>query len=367
MSAWIISSSVVSPLGFTSEENYAKVRLKLSGLSTIIDSSLSINPIFAGRIKSLQSSSDDTIFEMMCRKAAEVALQAVELDPEKTLYILSTTKGNIDLLNTGKGIPSRLHLHATAKYLAGVAGFQNYLVVSNACISGVLAMIVAKRFLDSKKYLNCIVVGADALSQFIVSGFESLHALSPEQCKPFDADRKGINLGEAASCVVLSSKQESSLHPSIRIAGGGLSNDANHISGPSRTGKELAMAIKQALGEARIPASEIDFISAHGTATSFNDEMESKAFNHAGMEKIPLHSLKGYFGHTLGSAGVVESVMCVQSLLNDEIVASKGFQNLGVSQTLNINQELIKGPIRLCLKTASGFGGCNAAIVLEKE
>ena len=304
----------------------------------------------------------------MCSKAVSIALKNIALDPDRTLYILSTTKGNIELLNAGNYDPVKIHLHATAKQLADDAGFQHSLVISNACISGVLAIIVAKRFLDVGKYDHCIVVGADALSQFVVSGFESLHALSPELCRPFDSERKGINLGEAASCLVLSSKPETlGVRSTIKVTGGGLSNDANHISGPSRTGLELAKAIDHALQEAQTTPDKIDFISAHGTATLFNDEMESKAFDHAGMNKIPLHSLKGYFGHTLGAAGIVESVMCIQSLLNDEILVSKGFENMGVSQPMNVCKELIQKPITSCLKTASGFGGCNAAIVINKE
>jgi 3-oxoacyl-[acyl-carrier-protein] synthase-1 len=168
--------------------------------------------------------------------------------------------------------------------------------------------------------------------------------------------------------MVLSSKpHELGVFTSIKIAGGGLSNDANHISGPSRTGMELGLAVRQALGEARKTSTAIDFISAHGTATVFNDEMEAKAFYALGMENIPLNSLKGYFGHTLGAAGVVETIMSMHSLLHNEVLASKGFDRLGVSQPINVCKEPIKMPLTTCLKTASGFGGCNAAIVLQKE
>jgi len=368
MSVWVVASSVISPLGFTSDGNYSKIREQISGLSQVKDATLSVNSFFAGHISTLNGSSEHTKFEIMCKKAAEVALDKIKLDPARTLYILSTTKGNIELLNTSVGNPERLALHASAKWLASEAGFQNSLVVSNACISGVLAMIVAKRFLESEKYDHVVVVGADVLSQFVISGFESLHALGPEPCKPFDAERKGINLGEAAAAIVLSSKpMELGVTPSIKITGGGLSNDANHISGPSRTGIELGLAVRQALQEAQKSSTEIDFISAHGTATVFNDEMEAKAFHSLGMENIPLNSLKGYFGHTLGAAGVVETVMSIHSLLNNEVLASKGFDKLGVSQPINVCKELIEKPLATCLKTASGFGGCNAAIILQKD
>ena len=364
MSTWVVASSIVSPLGNTSEENYAKLRQQISGLTMVQNTSLSDQPIFAGHLKEFQSHARQTKFESMCLKATEIALDKITLDPVRTLYILSTTKGNISLLNPPINKSGRLELHATAKWLAHQAGFHHALVVSNACISGVLSLIVAKRFLESGKFDHAVVVGADVLSRFVISGFESLHALSSEPCRPFDTGRKGINLGEAAAVIVLSSKPNAGT--SIQITGSGLSNDANHISGPSRTGEELAIAIGQALDEAKKKPAEIDFISAHGTATLFNDEMEAKAFHQLGMEGILLHSLKGYFGHTLGTAGIVETVMCVHSLLSDEVLVSKGFDTLGVSVPVNVCRELVSKPLTTCLKTASGFGGCNAAIILQK-
>ena len=368
MSAWVAASSVVSPLGFTSEENFAKLRQQISSLSTVHDTTLSDRPFIASHIDELECSTGNTKFEKMCIKATEVALDKVSMDPARTLYILSTTKGNIELLKTTVRNQERLALHATAQWLADKAGLKHSLVVSNACISGVLAIIVAKRFLHSEKFDHVVIVGADVLSQFVIKGFDSLHALSPEPCRPFDAERKGINLGEAAAVIVLSSKPKKlGIIPSLKITGGGLSNDANHISGPSRTGLELGMAVRQALSEAQKSKEEIGFISAHGTATLFNDEMEANAFHKLGMQEIPLNSLKGYFGHTLGAAGVVETVMSMQGLLNDEVMVSIGFEHLGVSLPINVCRKLIRKPLTTCLKTASGFGGCNAAIILEKD
>src|SRR5690606_27009835 len=117
------------------------------------------------------------------------------------------------------------------------------------------------------------------ITQFILSGFQSFHAVSQEPCRPFDARRNGINLGEAAATVILSTDPPGDGRPVIKCTGGAITNDANHISGPSRTGEELAQAIGAAIAEAGIDKSEIDFISAHGTATIYNDDMESKAIH----------------------------------------------------------------------------------------
>ena len=216
------------------------------------------------------------------------------------------------------------------------------------------------KLLDGK---NAIITGADVLSQFIVSGFQSLHAIGTNTCKPFDKNRDGINLGECAATIILTT--EKILSKNILVNGSASTNDANHISGPSRTGLELAYAVNSAMKESNISASDLSFISAHGTATLYNDEMEAKAFNHAGLAEIPLHSLKGNYGHTLGAAGVLESVLSYYSLQNQIILPSKNFETLGVSERVNVNTSIKKSTKKYALKTASGFGGCNAAIIFS--
>jgi 3-oxoacyl-[acyl-carrier-protein] synthase-1 len=210
-----------------------------------------------------------------------------------------------------------------------------------------------------------VVAGADLITQFVLSGFQSFHAVSDTPCKPFDAGRNGITLGEAAATIVLSTVKPPS-KDSIQLSGGAVSNDANHISGPSRTGQELHHAIEAAVKEAGIDKASIDFISAHGTATVYNDEMEAKAITLSGLQQVPVNSLKGYYGHTLGAAGLIESVACVHSLQEDVILPTPGFEKPGTTQPLHVNDALQTGTYRHCLKTASGFGGCNAAIVLQK-
>ncbi len=152
----------------------------------------------------------------------------------------------------------------------------------------------------------------------------------------------------------------------IKVKGGSVSNDANHISGPSRTGEELALAVNKALAEAGT-GKQIDFISAHGTATAFNDEMEAKAFSVCGLENVQLNSMKGFFGHTLGAAGVIESVVTLESMKRNVLVPSLGYENSGVSMPLNIIRQTEKKEINTSLKTASGFGGCNAAVVFSAK
>jgi 3-oxoacyl-[acyl-carrier-protein] synthase I len=364
---WVAADAIVSPLGKSSEENFRQLKQGRSGVALLDDPSLTATPVQAGKISSIAASPALTRFEVMGLEAIEAVTAKFRLPAERTLFVLSTTKGNIGLMDEGRTDHPRLPLHATAAFLAGKAGLRHHVVISNACISGVMALTVAKRFLQAGKYDHALVLGADTLSRFVISGFQSLQALSPERCRPFDAARKGINLGEAAAAMLLTVEPEAlGAEPEVRILGSGLSNDANHISGPSRTGEELAFAIGQALRESDLSAGDIGFVSAHGTATLYNDEMEARAFNLAGLSGTPLNSLKAYYGHTLGAAGIVETVMGMHSLMRGVAIPTLGFSTPGVSQPVNVIRETMPAQWSIFLKTASGFGGCNAAIVLQK-
>jgi 3-oxoacyl-[acyl-carrier-protein] synthase-1 len=285
-----------------------------------------------------------------------------------SLLIISSTKGNIDLLDERMKDfpdPDRIYLWKMADIIGSFFGFANRpVIVSNACISGVLALSTAARMIEKGMFENIIVSGGDLLSEFVISGFLSFQALSPEPCKPFDIARKGLSLGEGCGTLVLSSKLKKSIP--ITASGSAISNDANHISGPSRTGEELAMAITIALKEANLKPEDLDFISAHGTATLYNDEMESKAIGIAGLQTAPVNSFKGYWGHTLGAAGVIESVATIHSMESNMLFRSAGFDEPGVPVALSVIRRNTSTQVRNSLKIASGFGGCNAAMVFRK-
>lgn len=151
------------------------------------------------------------------------------------------------------------------------------------------------------------------------------------------------------------------------LLGGGVSNDANHISAPSREAVGLQLAIDKALKTSMKTAKEIDFISAHGTATIYNDEMEAKGFYAKGLADVPLNSFKGYWGHTLGAAGILEAIMAYHSVSNNVLFPSQGYTDLGVSQPINVIKKIEKQSLKTCLKTTSGFGGCNGAVIFEKR
>jgi len=372
---FITSDNILSPLGFTSAENFSQLSASVSGIRKHEDINMSDVPFYASLFGNLQglvkeTANNYTKFEQLLIASIADALKnsAVEATDKRTVLIISSTKGNISLLETAKdpaSISNKISLQHSAKQVAAYFGFANEpIVVSNACISGLLAMVIGMRFIQSGQYDNAVIAGADVISKFVLSGFQSFQAISNEPCKPFDETRNGINLGEGAGTVILSA--DKTFSRGIKIAAGSVSNDANHISGPSRTGEELYQAISKAMNDACLNSNDIDFISAHGTATLYNDEMEAKAITLANMQSIPVNSLKGNYGHTLGAAGLIESIVCIHSLKENMVLPTIGFKKMGVTKPINVCNSLQKKEMKHCLKTASGFGGCNAAVVISK-
>ncbi|MDR4952994.1 beta-ketoacyl synthase N-terminal-like domain-containing protein [Chryseobacterium sp. ES2] len=286
---------------------------------------------------------------------------------EDTAFILSTTKGNISLLKNQSELPEGVYLSKLAEKIADFFGFKTKpIIVSNACVSGVMAISVAKNMIQAGKYKDAFVIAGDELSEFVISGFNSFQAIGSGPCQPYDKNRDGINIGEAAAAAYVTSAPTGNEKFRFKVLGDSAVNDANHISGPSRTGDGLYASIKNAMTEAKVSPEQINFISAHGTATLYNDEMEAIAFNRMDLQHIPLNSMKGYYGHCLGASGLLESIISMESALHNTLLPSKNFEEMGVTQPLNIIKENQTTEIKYILKTASGFGGCNAAVVLEK-
>lgn len=369
-------SNIISPLGFTTQENYDAVSHSQIGVKKIklpfSEELFCVAKIDDQKIQEHLSEIKDcnthTKLELLSILSIQDVLNQSGIDPSdnRTLLIYSTTKGNIDILEGQyKNIdPKRVYLPVFAKHL------QNYfkmvhtpIVLSNACISGILAIVIAKRFIEQGSYDNVLVCGGDILSEFTISGFKSFNALSTEPSKPFDANRVGINLGEAVSTILITNKKELAAIYNTQIVDGASANDANHISGPSRTGDGLFQCLTEILKD---NSDDIGFISAHGTATPFNDEMESIAFERAGLNNVPLNSLKGYYGHTLGAAGVLETVLSLESMKHQHLIKSEGYEIKGVSGNITMIESHQNKSFTSFIKTASGFGGCNAAALFCK-
>lgn len=371
--AYAISSGLVTPIGLDPEGNFDKLVSGISGVRQIENEALYPSPFMGscfeeGQIDDLRLKTNaKSGFETMAVFSIQSALEKLEKqpDPDKTIFILSTTKGNIDALSHSNGFPEDAFLYTSAKRISDHFDFPNKpVVVSNACVSGVLALNMASRLIENGIYDHAVVCGADIVSEFVISGFDSFMAISDEVCRPYDADRKGINLGEGAATLILSCERTNN---DIRILAGFTSNDANHISGPSRTGDGLYRSIHKTLEFHGIQPEEIDLVNAHGTATLFNDDMESRAFKLSGLQETPVHSLKAFYGHTLGAAGLIETVILMECMRKGIGLKSNGFEYSGTAEHMNVLRENKEMNIRTTLKTASGFGGCNASIILKTE
>jgi len=372
---FITETNCLTPIGFDVPTNIKNIIGGVSGIQLHKNTQLMKTPFYASIVNDeaihsafakVTSAENFTRLEKMMILALQPVIEKSKVTlNERTGFILSTTKGNITSLedSSSDGF-QQAHLSQLAKNVADYFGFTTEpIVISNACVSGILAVAIAKRLIQSEMFDNVFIIAGDEVSEFVLSGFNSFQAMSDLPCKPYSKNRSGVTLGEATAAVLVSSNKENA---KIKIIGDGSINDANHISGPSRTGEGLFRSIESALAEAKINTNQIDYISAHGTATPFNDEMEAIAFNRLGLENVPVNSLKGFYGHTLGASGLLETVIGIESVLENKLFASLGFDEIGVSQPISIIEKNEDKEMNLFLKTASGFGGCNTAVLFEK-
>ncbi len=374
---YLSHSNIVSSYGFETTAAIDQIANEVSGLKLVDDTSILPHPFYSSRIDHylleerymrLNPLEKHTRLEkMFLVSLADTIAKANIALTDRVGLIISTTKGNIDILNTNEFSENRVYLSELGKKITSFFHFKNdAIVLSNACVSGVLAIAIAKRFIRQQQYDHVFIIGGDLVSEFILSGFNSFQALSAEPCRPYCKTRTGINIGEVATSILVTNDKSNLAKEAVTVLGESSCNDANHISGPSRTGEGLHRSIEIAKKQAHLTAEDIDFISAHGTATQFNDEMEAIAFNRSGLEKTPINSLKGYFGHTLGASGLLETIIGMHSLHQNTLFKSLGFQEMGVSKPLNIIEKTEKTEIKTFLKTASGFGGCNTAAIFQK-
>ncbi|MCQ2959299.1 MAG: beta-ketoacyl synthase [Bacteroidales bacterium] len=374
-----ISHNIISSLGFSSEVNYRAVKQGLTNLK-LQENIFGLPTPFVGAIIDEELLNEEfalinrnnfkyTKFEKASILSIYKALENTDIlaNSDDVQFVLSSTKGNVHLLDNLNGFDSdRIYLWKSAQLIANFFENKNTpIIISNACISGASAQITAKRLLDNNQCKNVIVIGADMLSKFIVSGFQSFKALSPELCKPYDKNRIGLNLGEAAATIIYGKTKESALpQNTIVLQNGSMANDANHISGPSRTGAGLFLAINKVLHETN--PDEIAFINAHGTATAYNDDMESLAFTSANLQERPINSLKAYFGHTLGAAGVLESIISSLAIIDNTALKVNNLTERGTVAPINSLLENKTCTENKFLKVLSGFGGSNAALLFKK-
>lgn len=368
--------SLLTAFGLGTDKSYEPIRKGIAcltahekewGLPEPFMASLIDNKLLEEECQKLHIGQEYTRFERMTIVVAHDAITQAGIDPQapNVRFILGTTKGNVDQLSLPTVDDDEICLPSTATRIARWFGNKSTpIVISNACISGLHAVIEAWRILRGRMADTAVVIAADTLSPFIVSGFQVFRALSEEPCRPFDEERLGLNLGEAAACAIyrrVSSKE--TITPSWSIGKGAVFNDAFHISHPSRTAEGSYRALK-VVAEGFTP-EDIAMINVHGTATLYNDEMEATALERAGLSHVPINSLKGYLGHTMGAAGLLETLITARSLEDGIILGTKGYHAEGVSHHVEISPTNRKTNRKRFIKLISGFGGCNAAVRFE--
>ena len=362
----VLSDNIISPLGFTTRENY--LALKSGKTSLCLHDNLwgLPEPVCASLFSESQRkellTEGLTFFESLAVASVKDALKKTTFDitSQRVAFVLASTKGNIQELEHG-GV--RVNLAESAQVISQRVGFTTMpIVVCNACISSTSAQVLALRLIESGTYDYVIVNGTDCLNKFVVAGFSSLKAVSPEPCRPFDMDRTGLNLGEASATMVLGRTDAEHADTTWNIVGGAVRNDADHISNPSKTAEGCSRAIKTLSCD----ASELSLVSVHGTATLYNDQMEAVALQRNNLSEVPALALKGFLGHTMGAAGILETIISLCCIEDGKTLSSKGFEELGVSAKVNISNAPIETKGHTLLKIISGFGGCNAALLLSK-
>ncbi len=370
-----IADNILSPLGLTTDENFNSILAGESKLA-VHQNVFGLPEAFCGSLfdrerlskilaESITDSADLSFLEQLCVYSALQALENTGINPANpdVIFVISTTKGNVEYLSEDR-MDKRSYLAYSANRISRYFANPNKpLVVSNACISGVCAQIAAVRELLSGRYRYAIVIGCDVLSKFIVSGFQSFKALSGEKCKPYDKNRSGLNLGEAAGTIILQST-ENPIFESWQYVGSSIHNDANHISGPSRTGEGSYRVLTDILKS--IDKSSLAFVNAHGTATAYNDEMESIAIHRVGLDDVPINGLKGVYGHTLGAAGIIETILSMKAIDNSVVMPTRGYEEQGTFYALNISNQKKETEKKAFIKILSGFGGSNAGIAYRK-
>jgi len=326
----------------------------------------------AATITELKTGQSDSLVMQMLKPLLKKASAVI---PKDTLLILATTTGEIDILEkhvlSGKGNASESapgYLLEKVQYASGIK--LPGIIVSAACTSSSSAIAQAGAMIRSKECDCVLIVACDIVSEFVFAGFSSLMALDKDTARPFDKNRSGLSLGEAAGFILLMDEKRAFREKRDiigEIAGWGLTNDANHMTGPSRDGKPLTSAIHKALSSAGMHENAVGCIAAHGTGTVYNDAMEMKALKSVfGSRAVPTYSIKGGIGHTMGAAGLVEIIVALRSLREKFVPPTV---NLRIADDeaegwVSTKTGTFDNPVTISIN--AGFGGVNSALVLKK-
>ncbi len=383
----IVGAGIVSPLGFGLTETLAALREARDCVQPV-----TAFPVEETRCKTAAQIDDARLLARRSRSsrrlhrasfmvmvALEEALQqAKNFRPE--IAIVGTTSGGMsfgqDFFRTlGKSdecAAARIANYPPQKQI--VDALEKFgldapaQVIANACASGTNAIGHAFSAIQAGRYERVLAGGYDAISELVFVGFDSLHASTPEKCRPFDAQRSGMVLGEGAALFALENFESATARGATilgEVAGYGISTDNHHLTQPNPDGSGAKRAMEQALGD--LPPERVGYINAHGTATIFNDAAEGKAIAEMFGNKVPVSSSKSMMGHSLGAAGAIEAVVSLLALQHSLLPPNINFREIDPALDLNIAaNESRAADFEYALSNSFGFGGTNASILLRK-
>ncbi len=392
----ITGMGIISSIGNTVAENLHALKLKQHGISTIkkIDT-IHKNNIKVGEINwtneemidrlGLAQTNNYSRTALLSEIAAKEAIKNANISKEeenvRTGFISSTSVGGMDKteqfyysqfedVTYQKYITSHPAEDATTK-VANSLGISDFVTtISTACSSGANAIMLGARMIKAGKLDRVVVGGADCLSKFTINGFKTLMILSEEQCKPFDENRTGLNLGEGAAYLVLESEElvrKNNKKVLAYLSGYANANDAFHQTASSENGEGATLAMTKALKVAGLQPVNIDCINAHGTATVNNDNSETIAIRRVFGDNVsPMSSTKAYTGHTLAAAGAIEAVYSVLSLNNQEVFPNLNFETPIVNNGIIPVTEVLNTAIDNVLSNSFGFGGNCSTLIFSK-
>jgi len=253
--------------------------------------------------------------------------------------------------------------HAFGDTLAALSGIEGpRYVVSTACSSSAKVFASAQRLLDLDLVDAVLVGGADGLCHTTVRGFHSLGVMARQPCRPFGAERPGMNVGEGAGLLLLERKGP----PRAWLRGVGESSDAYHMSSPDPEGRGALRAMRQALDQAGVAPQDVGYVNAHGTGTRYNDAAEAKALQALFTDPVPVVSTKAYTGHTLGACGAIEAIFAIVALEEGWIPQAVGSEPRDEDIELLLPREVLERPLRYALSNAFAFGGSNCSVLFER-
>jgi 3-oxoacyl-[acyl-carrier-protein] synthase-1 len=238
--------------------------------------------------------------------------------------------------------------------------------ISTACSSSAKAFASAARLMDAGLIDAAVVGGVDTLCLTTLYGFDSLQLLSKEPCRPYDAARDGISIGEAAAFFLLERAPAKPAADAIGLLGSGETSDAHHMSAPHPEGLGARRAMEAALASARLQPEEIGYVNLHGTATPSNDAAEDIAVHGLFGTTVTVNSTKGMTGHTLGAAGAVEALMCVLAIEEGRVPGSAGTRTLDPALRARYEVAGRTGDVSVAMSNSFGFGGSNCSLVLGR-